>query len=81
MFRSGKSGFVRLGVSEYFDITPTRFGKEVVMRGLRFCAIEFVGVMGCTPQELKIGVRVLLHSTFANRVLLSEKSRFVVFGM
>ena len=81
VFRSGKLRFWLRGVSEYFDITPTRFGKKVVMRGLRFCAIEFVEVMGCTPQELKFDVRVLLHSPTENRWFCSGKSGFVVFGM
>ena len=70
-----------LGVSGYSDITPTSGGARLEAIGLRLRVVAVVRVMGCRLQELKIDVRVLLHSRFANRVLLSEKSRFVVFGM
>jgi hypothetical protein len=64
VFRSGKLRFVWFGVSEYFDITPTRFAEFRELLGLRFCATDFVRVRGSgggALVEIKFDVTDLLR--------------------
>ena len=60
-FRSGKSRIVLIGVSKYFDITPTRFAELSELLGLRSCATDFVRVRGGSLVEFKFDVTDLLR--------------------
>ena len=50
-FCSGKSGFALRGVSEYFDITPTRGGDRLEAIGLRLRVVAVVGLNTCAPRK------------------------------